>query len=127
MMSRPSLSLRRIFPIQSLVCFLSIMMHTLFDKTVVMSCLSSLEHESRLSWRLRRKYTVLNFTFITPVSTNTLPLYLDVTVLPSESSTSTSYTSIIVCNSPISEITCSDAPLSTITQPLSRLGVHLFC
>lgn len=76
-----SLSLQRIFPKPPLFCFRSTRMQPMFNITVVMPCSSSLGHESRLRWKLGMKNSVVNIIFIIPLSTSSLPLRLNYTVL----------------------------------------------
>lgn len=95
-----------------IIFLLSIRKHKLVDITVVMQCSTSLDYENRFSWRLgmEMKSTVLHITGIITVSTSILPLHLDVTVIPLASFSFTLSTSIIAWNSPMSDITCCNAP-----------------
>lgn len=109
-----SLSIAEIFPIQSLFCFRSIKMHIFPGIVVVFPLSSSLDYERRLPSGFRMKNTALISTFIIPGSSTTLPLSLDVPMLPSAASASTLSTSPIVWKNHLPATTCYDVPLSSI-------------
>lgn len=95
-MCRASFSFQEVFSKHSLLGSRSVNVPFIIDINVMVSSSSTLEHDRGFSQSVGMKNIVLNVTFLIIISTNTLSLCLDVTLLPLAISSSALTTSTIV-------------------------------